>query len=45
MFSSDDSLFDKMTKQLEDNTTRPKTDKKSPSATSTITATSTSMQD
>ena len=35
-----------MTKQLEDDTTRPKTDKKSsPSATSTITATSTSMQD
>ena len=27
MFSSDDSLFDEMTKQLEDNTTRPKTDK------------------
>ena len=46
MFSSDDSLFDEMTKQLEDDTTRPKTDKKSsPSATSTITATSTSMQD
>ena len=46
MFSSDDSLFDEMTKQLEDDTTRPKTDKKSsPSATSTITATSTSTQD
>ena len=46
MFSSDDSLFDEMTKQLEDNTTRPKTDKKSsPSTTNTITATSTSMQD
>ena len=46
MFSSDDSLFDEMTKQLEDDTTRPKTDKKSsPSATSIITATSTSMQD
>ena len=46
MFSSDDSLFDEMTKQLEDDTTRSKTDKKSsPSATCTITATSTSMQD
>ena len=46
MFSSDDSLFDEMTKQLEDDTTRPKTDKKSsPSATSTIAATSTSTQD
>ena len=46
MFSSDYSLFDEMTKQLEDDTTRPKTDKKSsPSATSTITATSTSMQE
>ena len=28
MFSSDDSLFNEMTKQLEDDTTRPKTDKK-----------------
>ena len=46
MFSSDDSLFDEMTKQLEDDATRPKTDKKSSlSATSTITATSTSTQD
>ena len=47
MFSSDDSLFNEMTKQLEDDTARPKTDKKSPSKspTSTITATSTSMQD
>ena len=46
MFSSDDSLFDEMTKQLEDDTTRSKTDKKtSPSATCTITAASTSMQD
>ena len=46
MFSSDDSLFDEMTKQLEDDTTRSKTEKKSsPSTTSTITATSTSMQD
>ena len=40
MFSSDDLLFDEMTKQLEEDT-----DKKSPSATSTITKTSTSMQD
>ena len=45
MFSSDDSLFNEMTKQLEDDITRPKTDKKSPSATITITATSTSTQD
>ena len=45
MFSSDDSLFNEMTKQLKDDTTRPKTDQKSPSATSTITATSTSTQD
>ena len=45
MFSSDDLLFDEMTKQLEDDTPRPKTDKKSPSARSTITATSTSMQE
>ena len=45
MFSSDDSLFDEMTKQLEDDTTRPKTDKKSLSATSIIRATITSMQD
>ena len=45
MFSSDDSLFNEMTKQLEDDTTRPKTDKKSQSATSTIRATITSMQD
>ena len=37
MFSSDNSLFDEMTKQLEDETTRAKTDKKSPSATSTST--------
>ena len=29
MFSSEDSLFDEMTKQLEDNTPRPKIDKKS----------------
>ena len=46
MFSSDDLLFDEMTKQLEDDTTRSKTVKKSsPSATCTITATSTSTQD
>ena len=46
MFSIDDSLFDEMTKQLEDDTTRSKTDKKSsPSTTCTITATNTSMQD
>ena len=46
MFSSDDLLFDEMTKQLEDNTTRSKTDKKTfPSATCTITSTSTSTQD
>ena len=43
MFSSDDSLFDEMTKQLEEDTTRSKTDKKS--SPSTITATSTSTQD
>ena len=46
MFSSDDSLFEEMTKQLEDDTIRTKTDKKaSPSATSTIAAASTSMKD
>ena len=47
MFSSDNSLFDEMTKQLEDDTARPKTDKKTPSKspTSTITTTSTSTQD
>ena len=47
MFSSDDSLFDEMTKQLEDDTARPKNDKKSPSKspTSRITTTSTSTQD
>ena len=46
MFSSDDSLFEEMTKQLEDDTIRTKTDKKaSPSATSTIAAASTSTKD
>ena len=46
MFSSDDSLFEEMTKQLEDNTIRTKTDKKaSLSATCTIAAASTSMKD
>ena len=45
MFSSDDSLFDEMTKQLEDDNARPETDKKSLSATSTITKTSTSTKD
>ena len=46
LFSSDDSLFDEMTKQLEDDTTRSKTGiKTSPSATCTITAASTSTQD
>ena len=43
---SSHSLFDEMTKQLEDDTTRSKTDKKSSlSATCTITATNTSTQD
>ena len=46
MFSSDDSLFEEMTKQLEDDTIRTKTDKKaSPSATCTIAAASSSMKD
>ena len=46
MFSSDDSLFEEMTKQLEDDTIRTKTDKKaSPSATCTIAAASTSTKD
>ena len=47
MFSSDDSLFDEMTKQLEDDTIRPEINKKSPrkSPTSTITTASTSTQD
>ena len=46
MFSSDDSLFEEMTKQLEDDTIRTKTDKKSSlSATSTIAAASTSTKD
>ena len=43
MFSSDDSLFDKMTKQLEDDTARNGVKQKSP--TSTITTASTSTQD
>ena len=46
MFSSDDSLFEEMTKQLEDDTIRTKTDKKaSPSVTCTIAAASTSTKD
>ena len=46
MFSSDDSLFEEMTKQLEDDTIRTKTDKKaSPSATCKIAAASTSTKD
>ena len=46
MFSSDDSLFEEMTKQLEDDTIRTKTDKKaSPNATCTIATASTSMKD
>ena len=46
MFSSDDSLFEEMTKQLEDDTTRTNTDKKaSPSVTCTIAAASTSAKD
>ena len=46
MFSSDDSLFEEMTKQLEDDTIRTNTDKKaSPSVTCTIAAASTSMKD
>ena len=43
MFSSDDSLFEEMTKQLEDDTIRTKT--ASPSATCTIAAASTSTKD
>ena len=46
MFSSDDSLFEEMTKQLEDDTIRTNTDKKaSPSVTCTIVAASTSTKD
>ena len=47
MFSSDDLLFDEMTKQLKDDTARPEIGKKSlrKSPTSTITTTSASMQD
>ena len=43
MFSSDDSLFDEMTKQLKDDTTRPGINRKSPrkSPTSTIITAST----
>ena len=47
MFSSDDSFFNEMTKQLEDDTTRTGTNRKSPrkSPTSTIMTASTSMQE
>ena len=46
MFSSDDSLFEEMTKQLEDDTIRTNTDKKaSQSVTCTIAAASTSTKD
>ena len=46
MFSSDDSLFEELTKQLEDDTIRTNTDKKaSLSVTCTIAAASTSTKD
>ena len=47
MFSSDDSLFNEMTKQLKDDTARPEIDRKSPrkSPTSKITTASTSTQE